>query len=329
MPTTSSPRLSRRTKLGATLLLAAAAIGGVAWSRNTAPAAPAVAAAAVMPLTAPGIVEAEGDRVALGFEASGRIDELLVKEGDVVTAGQILGHLDTRIARARVARAEAAVAVAKARRDATVRGARGDEIRAAAAEADAAAAQAKERGIARDRAEALLAANPDAIPMAEVDTARGLADASAAQARAAASRASLVALGLALRADRRGQGRARRGAGRSGRSAGVPGPARAALAARRRGDPPPARGRRARHDDAADDGADRRRHLAPRAAGRGRRGRRGARSRSASRRGPRRWPTGTSGSPDTSRASSASSGARPSGSTIRGPASTPACSRWW
>src|SRR5687768_7261403 len=124
MPTQSSPRFSRRTKLGAALFLAAVAFGGVAWSRGAAPAAPASAKSPAMPLVAPGLVEAEGDRVELGFEASGRIAELSVEEGATVAAGQVLGRLDDRIARARVARAEAAVAVAKARRDAAQRGAR-------------------------------------------------------------------------------------------------------------------------------------------------------------------------------------------------------------
>ena len=187
--------MSMKSKLGAALLLSAVAIGGVAWSRSSAPAAPAVTAPAATVLVAPGLVEAEGDRVELGFETSGRIAELTVDEGDRVAAGQVLGRLDDRIAQARMTRAEAAVAAAKARHDAAVRGARSDEIKAANAEAEAAAAQAKERGIARDRAEALLAANPGAIPLAEVDTARGLADASAAQARAAAARASLLRSG--------------------------------------------------------------------------------------------------------------------------------------
>lgn len=191
---------SNTSKLGALLLLAAVAVGGVAWSGSDAPAQPAVAAPAATVLVAPGIVEAQGDRVELGFEASGRIAELAVDEGDRVAAGQVLGRLDDRVARARVARAEAAVGMAKARRDAAMRGARTDEIKAALADADAAAAQAKERGIARDRAEALLAANPGAIPMAEVDTARGLADASAAQARAASARASLLRAGSRVEA---------------------------------------------------------------------------------------------------------------------------------
>jgi HlyD family secretion protein len=191
---------SKSSKLGAALLLAAVAIGGVAWSRSSAPAAPAVAAPVSTVLVAPGLVEAEGNRVELGFEAAGRISEILVDEGDRVAAGQVIGRLDDRIAQARVARAEAAVAVAKARKDAAMHGARSDEIKAALAESDAAAAQAKERGLARDRAEALLAANPDAIPLAEVDNARGLADASAAQARAAAARAALTRAGSRVEA---------------------------------------------------------------------------------------------------------------------------------
>ncbi len=190
------PFLSRtRTKLTAVLFVAATAIGVVAWSRRSAPAAPAVATTAVHTLVAPGLVEAQGDRVALGFETSGRVAELLVDEGDPVAAGQVVARLDDRIARARVARAEAAVAGAQARLALAVRGARTDEIHGAAAEADAAQAQARERDLVRVRAEALLAANPDAIAMAEVDNARGLAEASAAQARAAASRLAVVKQG--------------------------------------------------------------------------------------------------------------------------------------
>ena len=192
MATTSSR--SRRRLVGAVLLTAALGGGGVAWSQRATPA-PAAAPARSSALVAPGLVEAQGDRVELGFEVGGRIAELAVDEGDTVAAGQLLGRLDDRVARARVARAEAAVAAARARRNLALRGARPDEIAAAEADADAARAQARERGQARDRAEALLRANADAIPLADLDTARGLADASAAAARAAAARAAVLRQG--------------------------------------------------------------------------------------------------------------------------------------
>src|SRR5262249_46562371 len=149
--------------------------GGAFWAtRSSADTTPAVTAADDRVLVAPAIVEARGDRVALSFEQSGRITEILVDEGDRVKAGQPLARLDDRAARAQVAKAEAALDAAEARRDLAIRGPRADEIRAAAAEADAARAQAWERGQNKDRAEKLLAANADAIPVADVDTARGL-----------------------------------------------------------------------------------------------------------------------------------------------------------
>ena len=104
--TTPSPRTRRLTRLGAALAIGAAAVVGLAWSQRPAPAAPPTAAPPRL-LVAPGLIEAASDRVELGFEASGRIAELAVDEGDVVVAGQVLARLDDRIARARVARAAA------------------------------------------------------------------------------------------------------------------------------------------------------------------------------------------------------------------------------
>jgi len=194
MTTTASPRRSFRTKLTATGAVAALAVAGVVWSQRAAPAAPSVAAAPTA-LVAPGLVEAQGERVALGFEAAGRIVELAVAEGEAVTAGQVLGRLDDRVAQARVARAEAGVAAAEARRQLAVRGARPDERRAADAEAAAAGATAHERALARGRADALYAANADAVALAEVDAVRGQAAAAEAAAAAAAARAALVKKG--------------------------------------------------------------------------------------------------------------------------------------
>ena len=189
--------MTRTRKLVLTLAAAAALATGAAWTVLDARDARATptAARAPAPLVAPGLVEARGDRVETGFEQAGRIAELLVDEGDRVVAGQVLARLDDRLARARVARAEAAVAAAEARLRLAERGARRQEIDAAAAEADAAAAQAWERGVARDRAERLHERNADAIPLAEVDTARGAAQATEAQARAAQARLALLKKG--------------------------------------------------------------------------------------------------------------------------------------
>ena len=182
------------TKLTAGLALAGLALGGLLWARGSAPAAPP-AIAAPLELVAPGLVEAEGDRVELGFEAAGRIAGLEVAEGDAVVAGQVLARLDDRLAAARVARATAGLEAARARLALARRGARADELRAAAAEADAAAATARERTAARDRARALHAANPDAIAAADLDAAEGVASAAAGVAEAAAARAELLRKG--------------------------------------------------------------------------------------------------------------------------------------
>ncbi len=194
--TSPSIRRPHRTRLAAVGLIAVTAVAGVSWARRPAPAAPASAIDAAAPaLVAPGLVDAQGERVALGFETAGRIVETLVAEGDAVTAGQPLARLDDRIARARVARAEAGLAAAVARRELAVRGARADEVRAADAEAAAAAATAHERALARGRSDALQAANPDAVAAADVDVVRGQAEAAAAAANAAAARAALVRKG--------------------------------------------------------------------------------------------------------------------------------------
>lgn len=190
------PVSTRRSKLLVSILAAAALAGG-AFYALAGRAEPVAAADADEPrtLVAPALVEARGDRVELSFEQSGRITEILVDEGDKVTKGQVLARLDDRIARAQVARADAALTAAIARRDLARRGPRKDEIRAAAAEADAARASAWERGVSKDRAERLLAAEADAIPLAEVDTARGAAKATDAQARAAEARLALLEKG--------------------------------------------------------------------------------------------------------------------------------------
>lgn len=135
-------------------------------------------------LIAPGRVEPTRDAVKLAFEGSGRIAEILVDEGDNVTAGQVLARLDDRLAKARVQAAEAALAQAKARYLLARRGPRKEDIAAARAEADAAAAAAQHRGAEMARSEKLGKAGAVADSIVDADGAASkVADAQAAAAK--------------------------------------------------------------------------------------------------------------------------------------------------
>jgi len=82
-------------------------------------------------ITASGFIEAE--EVAIAAEVGGRIAGVLVAEGDMVEAGQVLIRLDDRIAHAQVAVAQAGVEVAQAQLARARAGARPEEIRRARA----------------------------------------------------------------------------------------------------------------------------------------------------------------------------------------------------
>lgn len=75
----------------------------------------------------------ESDRIELAAEAAEPIVEILVAEGEAVTAGQLLLRQDSTRALARVSEAEAALGQAKARLDELVRGPRSELISAARA----------------------------------------------------------------------------------------------------------------------------------------------------------------------------------------------------
>jgi HlyD family secretion protein len=87
-------------------------------------------------LVASGTVEATDAQ--LGFQASGRIVEIAVREGDAVIAGALLASLDRAEAQARRSQSEAALAVARARLNEMERGFRSEEIAQARAARDAA-----------------------------------------------------------------------------------------------------------------------------------------------------------------------------------------------
>jgi multidrug resistance efflux pump len=178
------------------LLLALPLAGGAyLWSGDRTPDAaaqpPAVGRPAV--LVAPGRVEPVRDPVKLAFEAQGRIAEILVDEGDAVKQGQVLARLDDRLAKARVAAAEAQLAQARARHLGARRGPRREDIAAARAEAEAAAAAAAHRGAEQARSAQLGQAG--AVADAIVDADDAAARVAAAQAAAAAARAESLAKG--------------------------------------------------------------------------------------------------------------------------------------
>lgn len=173
------------------LALAAAAWLWFGRSTQSASAQPEVAREAV--LVAPGRVEPVRDPVKLAFEAQGRIAAIEVDEGDAVKAGQVIARLDDRLAKARLAAAEAGLAQAKARYAFARRGPRREDLEAARADADAAAAAAAHRGAEQARSERL--GKVGAVASAAVDADDAAARVAAAQATAATARYQSLAKG--------------------------------------------------------------------------------------------------------------------------------------
>ena len=183
-------------KLGYYSVVAATLIaGGYLWFGHKTQSASADNATITRPpvLVAPGRVEPERDPVKLAFEAQGRIAAILVDEGDRVTANQVLARLDDRLARARVAAAEAGLAQAKARYTLARRGPRREDLDAARADADAAAAAAAHRGVEQARSEQL--GKSGAVASATVDADDAAARVATAQAAAATARYQSLAHG--------------------------------------------------------------------------------------------------------------------------------------
>lgn len=131
--------------------------------------------------------------VDLAFDATEHVAAILVNEGDIVTAGQVLAQLRTEKLQAAVAAAEAA---AEAARQALARleaGSRPQEIRIAQAQADALQAKARTAQISYARLRKLAAQQLTAPE--DVDQAKAAADAAEAEARAAQETFSLALAG--------------------------------------------------------------------------------------------------------------------------------------
>ena len=120
----------------------------------------------------------------LGFKSSGRVQEILVSEGDLVTAGQPLIQLETRTLEQIVLQAEAGLVQAKANLSKAKAGARPEEV--ASAEAAVAIAEANAR------------ATEAAIVVAEANVATAQAAAQVAQAESDMAEAQVAVMQGAL-----------------------------------------------------------------------------------------------------------------------------------
>jgi multidrug resistance efflux pump len=132
--------ICRTTAMCAAVLVASFAFAATALAQNS-------------NFTAPGRVE--GPTLTIGVAAAGIVDEILVREGSRVTAGQALIKLDCRSTEADVRTRESQLAAAQALYDRARNGSRPDEIAVGEAVVGYSEARAEEAQKTLDRTEAL------------------------------------------------------------------------------------------------------------------------------------------------------------------------------
>ncbi|MCC6785260.1 MAG: efflux RND transporter periplasmic adaptor subunit [Planctomycetes bacterium] len=155
-----APKRRSRFGAGRLMLLAIVVVGIAAWLWRSASAAPAVQVGTVLkrsPIVDAEITTANGyvrarTRASLASKTQGRLAKVLVDEGDLVTAGQLLAVVEHDEADAGLVAAQARIAAAQ--REVAVADAAIDEALAAQASAKALLA---EREAGRDAAQAELA----------------------------------------------------------------------------------------------------------------------------------------------------------------------------
>ncbi len=162
-------------------------------------------------VVAPGIVESWGGDVQLSAQESGWIDRILVKEGEVVRAGQLLARLDDAAQRRAVELAAADLAEAEAALLRLQRGATAEELRQVQADREAAVARAELARSQAARAERL----GEGGFVAVAETERASAEARARAASAERAEARLLELRRGARPEDRSAARARVGAARA------------------------------------------------------------------------------------------------------------------
>lgn len=128
----------------------------------------------------------ERDRVELVAEAQETIVEVAVREGDPVTAGQLLMRLDPSAAAARLEQARANATQAERRHAEDLAGARKEQVSQARAGVAGATARATTESREFDRVEKLVA--QQLLPASTLDRQRAVRDSAAADERAARDR---------------------------------------------------------------------------------------------------------------------------------------------
>lgn len=176
------PKLSNRSMMMiAGVLIGILAVGGIWWWIRSGQ------------IVSTDDARVKGTIVAVGAKVSGRVEKVLVNEGDTVTAGQVIAILEKDEFVAQVEQAKANLEMAKAKLAAVVAGNRHQEVAAANASAAQALANLNNTRKNYERAEALY--NQGAISIQQLDAARTAAAVAEAQYVSAKEQYSLSAEG--------------------------------------------------------------------------------------------------------------------------------------
>jgi HlyD family secretion protein len=191
-----------------TLVVVLGSLAGAAWLNADRSVEPATTGAAAPPpalgrtavIAAPGRVEPVSEEVDIRSELPGRLARVLVEEGDVVEAGQILAALDNADYEARVRSAQARLDVARADLLRLMNGARTEERREAAAALNQARAVLTQAELEERRRENLYA---DGGIIAREELERAKRDREVSEARVRELEERLAFVSAEARADER------------------------------------------------------------------------------------------------------------------------------
>lgn len=176
------PKLSNRTMIAiVALLLAIFAAGGLWWWIRTGR------------IVSTDDARVKGTIVAVSAKVNGRVEKVLVDEGDKVKAGQVIAVIEQQEFQAQVDQAKANLAMAQAKLAATVAGNRPQEV--AQANAGVLQAKANMENARRNKARDEVLFQKGAISSQQRDASRTAYDIAQAQYMAAAEQYSLSAEG--------------------------------------------------------------------------------------------------------------------------------------